>query len=78
MPDKFATDLQRRLGLSDSKMAEALKITRQTWRNWRTGKSFPPFAYQALIFMAELRRLDARNDNLPPAVRHTANDNHVN
>lgn len=75
MPDKFATELQRRLGLSDSKMADALKITRQTWRNWRTGKSFPPFAHQALVFMAELRRLDAKNDNLPRVIRDCANDN---
>lgn len=75
MPQKFATDLQRALGLSDSKMAAALKITRQTWRNWRTGRSCPAFAHQALIFMAELRRLDPANDNLPPAIRKAANDN---
>jgi hypothetical protein len=28
-------DLQRRLGLSDNKMADALGITRQTWRQIR-------------------------------------------
>ncbi len=73
----FALELQRELGLTDTAMARALKITRQTWRNWRTGKSFPPFAAQSLVIMSELRRVDAANDNLPELirVRPAANDN---
>lgn len=62
-------EIQQRLGLSDGKMALALGITRQTWRNWRTGQPCPPFAKQALRMMMELRRIDPANDNLPQRVR---------
>lgn len=62
-------DLQRRLGLSDNKMADALGITRQTWRNWRIGKPCPEFAQRALRWMIELRRLEPANDNLPENIR---------
>lgn len=65
-------DLQRTLGLSDGKMAKALMVTRQTWRNWRTGRTVPPFAQQALRWMIELRRLSPANDNLPEKIRDVA------
>lgn len=65
----FALELQRELGLTDTAMARALKITRQTWRNWRTGRSFPPFAAQSLVILSELRRIDSDNDSLPELVR---------
>lgn len=58
-------EIQTRLGLSDTKLAQALGITRQTWANWRKGRSCPPFAQCALRCMMELRRLDPANDNLP-------------
>lgn len=61
--------LQQQLGLSDSKIAAAVGVTRQTWRNWRTGHTIPVFAQRALIWMMTLRRLDPANDNLPARVR---------
>lgn len=61
--------IQKELGLSDGKMAAALGLTRQTWRNWRTGRACPIFAQQALIWMMELRRLSPANDNLPEKLR---------
>lgn len=61
--------IQQELGLSDGKMAAALGLTRQTWRNWRTGRACPTFAQQALRWMMELRRLAPANDNLPERVR---------
>lgn len=61
--------IQQELGLSDGKMALALGLTRQTWRNWRTGRACPIFAQQALRWMMELRRLQPANDNLPERVR---------
>jgi DNA-binding transcriptional regulator YiaG len=62
-------ELQAQLGLSDTKIARALGVTRQTWRNWRTGQTCPLFAQHALVWMMTLRRLDPANDNLPPGVR---------
>lgn len=61
--------VQRQLGLSDTKIAAALGITRQTWRNWRTGQTCPVFAQKALVWMMTLRKLDPANDNLPRHVR---------
>lgn len=63
--------IQNELGLSDGKMAQALGVTRQTWRNWRRGCKCPAFAQNGLRWMMELRRLDAANDNLPTRVRRT-------
>lgn len=65
-------ELQRKLGLSDGKMANALGVTRQTWRNWRTGKPCPEFAQNALCWLMELRRLSPANDNIPKYMRFTA------
>ena len=62
-------EVQKRLGLSDTKMAEALGITRQTWRNWRRGCVCPPLAQKAIRWMLELRRVSPANDNLPARVR---------
>jgi DNA-binding transcriptional regulator YiaG len=62
--------IQERLGLSDGKMALALGITRQTWRNWRRGQPCPQFARNALRWLMELRRLDPANDNIPDRIRH--------
>lgn len=64
--------IQKELGLSDGKMAEALSVTRQTWRNWRRGCKCPMFAQNALRWMMELRRLDPANDNLPGKIRTAA------
>lgn len=61
--------IQKQLGLSDGKMAAALSVTRQTWRNWRTGRTCPPFAQLALSCMMALRDLQPANDNLPAAFR---------
>jgi DNA-binding transcriptional regulator YiaG len=66
--DEFS-EIQQLLGLSDTKMAKALGVTRQTIRNWRTGGTWPPFARNAMRWMIALRRLDPANDNLPPGVR---------
>lgn len=61
--------IQEELGLSDGKMADALGVTRQTWRNWRRGCKCPKFAQNALLWMMELRRLSPANDNLPARLR---------
>ena len=66
--DDFAA-IQQALGLSDGKMAAALGVTRQSWRNWRTGRTCPVFVQNALRWMMELRRLEPANDNLPERVR---------
>ena len=64
--------IQKELGLSDGKMAIALGVTRQTWRNWRTGRACPVFVQRALCWMMELRRLEPANDNLPQRIRALA------
>jgi DNA-binding transcriptional regulator YiaG len=61
--------IQKELHLSDGKMAQALGVTRQTFRNWRRGCKCPLFAQNALTWMMELRRLSPDNDNLPAKVR---------
>ena len=61
--------IQNKLGLSDNKMAAALGITRQTWRNWRTGKAMPDLAANAIRWLMELRRLSPANDNIPERMR---------
>lgn len=61
--------IQKELNLSDGKMAQALGVTRQTWRNWRRGCKCPAFAQNAICWMMELRRLSPANDNLPAKVR---------
>lgn len=67
-PEKIC-EIQRVLGLSDNKMAKAIGVTRQTWRNWRNGCKCPLFAQNALRWMIELRRLSPANDNLPERIR---------
>jgi DNA-binding transcriptional regulator YiaG len=64
--------IQNQLGLSDTKLAAALGITRQTWSNWRRGKPCPPLARNAIRWMLTIRRIDPANDNLPQAVRFLA------
>ena len=66
------TELQRRLCLSDGKMARAIGVTRQTWRNWKTGRKCPKLAMNALRWMAELHRISPANDNLPERIRSIA------
>lgn len=61
--------IQSNLGLSDGKMAISLGVTRQTFRNWRTGKACPVLAQNAIKWMMELRRIEPSNDNLPQTVR---------
>lgn len=61
--------MQQALGLSDGKMAAALGVTRQSWRNWRTGRTCPVFVQNALRWMLALRELSPANDNLPPILR---------
>jgi DNA-binding transcriptional regulator YiaG len=63
------SDIQKSLGLSDGKMAAALGVTRQTWRNWRTGRPCPAFSQNAMRWMMELRRVSPANDNLPERMR---------
>lgn len=63
------TDLQRSLGLSDSKMAAALGVTRQTLHNWRTGNGCPQFTRNAVAWMIELLRVDPDSDSLPEPFR---------
>lgn len=70
-PDELVA-LQQRLGLSDNRMAQALGVTRQTWRNWRTGRAFPPLARNAVRWLMELRRISPSNDNLPDRLRFMA------
>ena len=69
MDAREALALQQKLGLSDAKMANSLGITRQTWRNWRTGRSIPPIVANSLRWLMELRRLDPANDNIPEKMR---------
>ena len=63
-------EFQRRTGLSDTKMAAALGVTRQTWRNWRSGRVCPVFAQNALRWLMKLRRVSPANDNIPARLRH--------
>ena len=70
MTPEMICEIQRTLGLSDNKMAKALGVTRQTWRNWRTGCTCPVLAQNAMRWMLELRRLSPSNDNLPERVRY--------
>lgn len=69
MNSQELTDLQHRLGLSDNRMAQALGVTRQTWRNWRTGRPCPPLAQNAIRWLLELRRIQPANDNIPDRLR---------
>lgn len=62
-------EVQQKLGLSDGKMAQAIGVTRQTWRNWRRGEKCPAFAQNALRWMMELRKVSPANDNLPSRIR---------
>lgn len=57
--------IQQSLGMSDRKLAIALGVTRQTFRNWRTGSNCPALAQNAIKWMLEIKRLDPENDNLP-------------
>lgn len=50
-------------------MAQALGVTRQTWRNWRLGCKCPLLAQNAMRWMLELRRISPANDNLPAKLR---------
>ena len=61
--------LQEKLGLSDNKMAQALGVTRQTYRNWRTGRTIPVLAQNAIRWLLELRRVAPANDNIPQRFR---------
>ncbi len=68
LPDDLV-EIQNKLGLSDGKMAKALGVTRQTWRNWRSGKAMPALAQNAVRWLMELRRLAPANDNIPERMR---------
>ena len=70
-PENIAS-LQSNLGLSDNRMAAALGVTRQTFRNWRRGCKCPQLAQNAMRWMIELRRLSPSNDNLPARIRFNA------
>ena len=69
MTPKDISEIQRALGLSDNRLAQALGVTRQTVRNWRNGCMCPMLAQNALRWMLELRRIAPENDNLPDRVR---------
>lgn len=66
--DEIAS-IQAKLGLSDGRMAIALGVTRQTWRNWRRGEPCPVFVQNSLRWLMELRRVSPSNDNLPERFR---------
>lgn len=70
MTPEMICEIQMSLGLSDNKMAKALGVSRQTWRNWRRGCKCPQLAQNALRWMLELRRLSPANDNLPERIRY--------
>lgn len=70
MTPEMICEIQMTLGLSDNKMAKALGVSRQTWRNWRRGCKCPQLAQNALRWMLELRRLSPANDNLPERIRY--------
>ena len=70
MTPEMICEIQMSLGLSDNKMAKALGVSRQTWRNWRRGCKCPQLAQNAMRWMLELRRLSPANDNLPDRVRY--------
>lgn len=63
--------VQAELGMSDTKLAAALGVTRQTWANWRKGRPMPRLAQNAIRWMLTVRQLDAANDNLPRHIRVT-------
>lgn len=69
MTPESINEIQRVLGLSDNKMAKAIGVTRQTWRNWRNGCTCPLLAQNALRWMIELRKISPANDNLPERIR---------
>ena len=66
---KQVAEIQHRLGLKDTEIARALGITRQTWRNWRLGRTIPYFVGHGLKAISELYRLDPANENLPESIR---------
>ena len=70
-PDQVI-ELQRRLGLRDTEIARALGVTRQTWRNWRKGRTIPYFVGHGLKAIGELYNLDPANENLPEGIRRKA------
>jgi len=72
MTPEEIVSMQNALGLSDGKMAKALGVTRQTWRNWRRGCKCPVFAQNSLRWLMELRRLSPANDNLPEKMKAAA------
>lgn len=65
--------LQTESSLSDRKIAEALGVTRQTWRNWRSGRVCPVFVQNAMRWLLAIRQLDPNNDNIPSALRNPKN-----
>lgn len=71
MTSEEIISIQQALGMSDRKIAIALGVTRQTFRNWRTGSNCPPLAQNAIKWMLEIKRLDPDNDNLPDALKRT-------
>lgn len=70
MTPEMICEIQMSLGLSDNKMAKALGVSRQTWRNWRRGCTCPQLAQNAMRWMLELRRISPANDNLPERIRY--------
>lgn len=69
MTGDYIVTVQQRLGLSDTKLAAALGVTRQTVGNWKKGRPCPALARNAIRWMLELRRLEPANDNLPRHVQ---------
>ncbi|MBL0946235.1 MAG: hypothetical protein IBJ04_18115 [Hydrogenophaga sp.] len=73
-PEQLA-QWQDDLGLSDERMARALGLTRQTWRNWRVGHSgwkrgrLPPNVQTALRYLWTLMEVDPHNHTLPADLR---------
>lgn len=69
MDGRYIAEVQRQLGLSDTKLASALGCTRQTVANWKKGRPFPPLAANAVRWVLELRRVDPTNTQIPAHIR---------
>ncbi len=62
-------DIKRKLALTDTELASALRVSVSSVRNWRRTCVLPPLVQMALCWMMELRRLSPENHSLPSGVR---------
>lgn len=73
MPNNVTPDeiiaLQKQLGMNDTEIANALNVTRQTWRNWKTNRTIPYHVGHMIRAIGALINLDPANENLPEGIR---------